>query len=543
MAYQLIQGDAMEWARNYRGPLYHGLLCDAPYHLTSIVKRFGGKNAAPAKFGTDGAFSRQSAGFMGKKWDGVGASGVGIAFDSATWSAFGTVMHPGALGMAFASSRGWHRMACAIEGIKGVPLGQLSDLADFLYLARHTRDWDLVEAVEENMRALAATAEGLDLAGFIIHPTIFCWSFGSGFPKAQRIDTVIDRRAGATRPTVGKKKHAPKFNAEAQGYRKKDNGYNTRGAKDYDLTAPATAEAAAWENHRHGLQTLKPAVEPIIVFQKRFKGVAVDNIIATGAGAFNIEASRIGDESIAINRWEDGAHPFGDGAGNPYTTIESAGRWPANFVLLHNPHCTDETCMPTCAVLNLADQAAGQTQDPSEFYFAGHWSNEIAEGLDLADPVGYYSKPSRAEREAGLDGNAEATINDGRKKPIDNAFQRGKTPKKNTHPTVKPIALAHWLASLMLPPAAIGERRLVVPFAGVASEMIGGVKAGFDLVTGIEGEDEYIPIGLKRLAEWEQRPLQAEPKGRDAARAAKKTKAAKDGETLDLFAHSFFDME
>ena len=43
----------------------HSVVTDPPYSLTSVTKRFGGKNAAPAKFGTDGAFGRASGGFMG----------------------------------------------------------------------------------------------------------------------------------------------------------------------------------------------------------------------------------------------------------------------------------------------------------------------------------------------------------------------------------------------------------------------------------------------------------------------------------------------
>jgi hypothetical protein len=39
---------------------------DPPYHLTSIVKRFGAANAAPAKSGKTGAYARASAGFMGE---------------------------------------------------------------------------------------------------------------------------------------------------------------------------------------------------------------------------------------------------------------------------------------------------------------------------------------------------------------------------------------------------------------------------------------------------------------------------------------------
>jgi site-specific DNA-methyltransferase (adenine-specific) len=110
------------------------VITDPPYHLTSIVKRFGAEGAAEAKEGTTGAYKRASAGFMGKQWD-----GGDIAFQSSTWAAVLRVLKPGGYILAFASTRGFGRMSVAIED-----------------------------------------------AGFITHPLI-AWVFGSGFPKATRI--------------------------------------------------------------------------------------------------------------------------------------------------------------------------------------------------------------------------------------------------------------------------------------------------------------------------------------------------------------------
>lgn len=109
-------------------------VCDPPYHLTSIVKRFGADNASPAVHGKDGAYARASTGFMGRTWD-----GGDIAFQVATWEAVYRVLKPGAYILAFASTRGFGRMSVAIED-----------------------------------------------AGFITHPLI-AWIFGTGFPKATRV--------------------------------------------------------------------------------------------------------------------------------------------------------------------------------------------------------------------------------------------------------------------------------------------------------------------------------------------------------------------
>lgn len=95
-------------------------------------------------------------------------------------------------------------------------------------------------------------------------------------------------------------------------------------------------------------------------------------------------------------------------------------------------------------------------------------------------------------------------VNDGRAVDADNAYQRGSTPRLATHPTMKPILLMQWLAALLLPPPLATPRRILVPFAGVASEMIGAHLAGWDEVIGIEREPEYIPINAARRAWWGQ---------------------------------------
>ena len=82
----------------------------------------------------------------------------------------------------------------------------------------------------------------------------------------------------------------------------------------------------------------------------------------------------------------------------------------------------------------------------------GSKNTTIDIGLVHTCSLFYCSKASKAERNMGLDGKNESTVDDGRQKAIDNPFQRGKTPRKNTHPTVKPIALMRYLCRLVTPP-------------------------------------------------------------------------------------------
>ena len=128
----LLLGDMLQILPRIASDSIDAVVTDPPYHLSSIVKRFGKAGSAPAQHGKDGLYARASAGFMGKQWD-----GGDIAFRPETWVEVLRVMKPGAHLLAFGGARGYHRMTCAIED-----------------------------------------------AGFIIHPTI-CWVFGSGFPKAR----------------------------------------------------------------------------------------------------------------------------------------------------------------------------------------------------------------------------------------------------------------------------------------------------------------------------------------------------------------------
>lgn len=91
MKYKLYHGDCRTVIRFLINEnSIDSIVCDPPYHLTSIVKRFGKKNSAPCQFGTDGAYARAAKGFMGKEWD-----GGDIAFQPETWRLMLDVLKPG----------------------------------------------------------------------------------------------------------------------------------------------------------------------------------------------------------------------------------------------------------------------------------------------------------------------------------------------------------------------------------------------------------------------------------------------------------------
>lgn len=162
----------------------------------------------------------------------------------------------------------------------------------------------------------------------------------------------------------------------------------------------------------------------------------------------------------------------------------------------------------------------------------------------------FCAKPSRYERDLGCDhlpmmSAAEMTDSEeGQARLNSPRTGAGRTGgARNMHPTIKAIALTRYLATLllpaerrqlaMLPGIAAGPRRIIVPYAGSGSEMIGAVLAGWDEVVGIEREPrtpespDFVAILKARVGLAATNPRAFEP---DAERA-KKT----DARQIDLF--------
>jgi site-specific DNA-methyltransferase (adenine-specific) len=121
--WHLEQGDCVEvmkrWAEE--GVQVSAIVTDPPFHLTSVVKRFGnmtadtkGIVAERTRTRADGA-ARLAAGMMGMLWDGNEEGKLPVAFDPATWVAALALLKPGGRLAAFGSTRTHHRMVCAIE--------------------------------------------------------------------------------------------------------------------------------------------------------------------------------------------------------------------------------------------------------------------------------------------------------------------------------------------------------------------------------------------------------------------------------------------
>lgn len=397
--------------------------------------------------------------------------------------------------------------------------------------------WALVYA---GPRTVDLISIGMRAAGFEVRDVItFAWMFGTGFPKSQNASKAIDSAAGAEREVVGSKLGLPGVarNGGNQGHRP---GYGETGGvpstRHLDITAPATELAALWE----GFGTaLKPAFEPIILARKPLDGTLAENVALHGTGALDIDSSRIStDWSERPESWKRSGHSAKPGAEKiaapPGNGIEChpGGRWPANVVF-------DEGA---AGVLDSASSIS-RSNPGGHRYGIGYKADvscDPTRTVSYPDVGGasrffYVAKASREERDLGCESLPLRTSADTVEREEGSAGLNspragaGRTSgARNYHPTVKPVDLNRWLAGLLLPPPREGaQRRILVPYAGSGSEMIGALLAGWDLVEGVEREprpnvenaDDFISILRARVHLAATNPRAFEP---DAVRKPEK---------------------
>jgi SAM-dependent methyltransferase len=226
--------------------------------------------------------------------------------------------------------------------------------------------------------------------------------------------------------------------------------------------------------------TTRPGVpdhEPIVLARKPLSGTVAKNVLEHGTGAINVDGCRVGTGDTlarASGGWLAGGYVGGDSPkwDSRGTTIEG-GRWPANIIHDGSPEV-------------LAVFPDDGDESAARFY--------------------YCAKASRAERELGLADFAPATVGDGRKKSIDNAYQRGKTERRNTHCTVKPVSVMRWLTRLVTPPGGV----VLDPYTGSGTTGVAAALEGFEFI-GCELSPEYVEIARARIAHAREFPAMWEP--------------------------------
>jgi len=180
----------------------------------------------------------------------------------------------------------------------------------------------------------------------------------------------------------------------------------------------------------------------------------------------------------------------------------------------------DWRCVETCPVRMLGEQSGerrGATNNSNGLtaWFGGKPSETIKGYHDTGTAARFFyqAKASRSERNEGLDdfywrrdksnpiGFTRITHDEWEQLPERQRAQG------NIHPTVKPLGIIEYIAKLIMPPES---RRLLVPFSGSGSEMLGAVRAGWSEVIGIDIVPEYCEIAETRIAAAQPVQLQME---------------------------------
>jgi site-specific DNA-methyltransferase (adenine-specific) len=116
----------------------------------------------------------------------------------------------------------------------------------------------------------------------------------------------------------------------------------------------------------------------------------------------------------------------------------------------------------------------------------------------------YCAKASRSERDAGcdlLDHHTPGEVTGGRQEGsagLDNPRAgAGRTSGgRNTHPTVKPLALMRYLVRLITPPGGI----VLDPFLGSGTTAVAAIQEGFQCI-GIERDEHSYHIAMARITD------------------------------------------
>jgi site-specific DNA-methyltransferase (adenine-specific) len=521
---QIIHGDSLEVLKEIPDNSIDAVVTDPPYGLSEHDERTIREVFSKWLSGEDNYIPNKK-GFMGKNWDAFVPPPV-------LWKEVYRVMKPGAHILVFAG----------------------------------TRTLDLMSM-------------SLRLAGFEIRDTIM-WVYGSGFPKGMNIAKGIEKKQGAKKQGVEKRGKGSKGNLFLLNQK----------YQDYELTP----DAKRWEGWG---TSLKPSYEPIILAKKPIEeGNVVSNVLKWGTGGINIDRCRVkydmSRETRARYKNTLIRKPkFFKGktmTGNTVLFKLDLGRFPANLIF----ECV---CDKVIEGKEVGHQTKGSDnrKNPNSFFGTGLGGerNENNSYRDktiihtnpecpcrLIDQQSGVSKSIRSYRgvaskrysagieweRAGIETNTIRGYNDEGgasrffkqikleeedylpffycSKASKKERNQGLVKQQNIHPTVKPIRLCEYLATLITPPDGI----VLDPFAGSGSTLIACKRLGIKYI-GIELNEEYIDIAKRRLEavkvemgdnsneDMEELEQEAGKFGQDNREADNKDNSNRGLQQLDLF--------
>jgi len=373
----------------------------------------------------------------------------------------------------------------------------------------------------------AAGFENRDTVASQFGPSVLQWVYGSGMPKSHNVSKALDKLMEVEREVVGNTRGKEGQNGNKFMRRDGNDSEDTKGcgayvvgAKQVDIdipvTAPATDEVKKWQGYG---TALKPAWEPIVMFRKPLEQATVaKQVLATGTGAINVDASRVKHASKAdLEKHAKGVQAIKERGGSMENSwknssdlsgandVTDAGRWPANVLMVHSDGCVKGEswqCVGCCPVLALDTQSGDR---PSTL-------------TGRADPCESHQHPATARPEAffgnikGGIGNVYADSGgasrffqqfEGQPEIEVPFYYSAKSSKKdktaggkveNLHPTPKPTALMAYLIKMVTPEGGL----VLDPYCGSGTTCVAATQQGFQFV-GIERDEQWVPTALARI--------------------------------------------
>ena len=338
---------------------------------------------------------------------------------------------------------------------------------------------------------------GLEDAGWQIRDCMM-WLYGSGFPKSHDISKAIDKAKGAKGETYIDEDFLRRNPDSGQSEKGIINKGHFDGREAAIRNKPATDLAKFWDGYG---TALKPAWEPIIVAMKPLDGTFAQNAEAHGVAGLNINAARIGSESVgARSSNKDGitrrnlAFGMKEFDGNP-----TQGRWPANVILDEEAAAMLDEQSETSTTGNRKNKNRIQQDIANTPFTRGQNAPEYTD-FGGASRFFYCAKASKSERNAGLKGmRLKETKRHGARGQgnLPQQTSQDKIIEQNHHPTVKPLKLMEYLCTLLKPPSE--HPILLDPFCGSGTTLMAAYNTGWDYI-GIDKEAEYVEITKRRVA-------------------------------------------
>jgi DNA modification methylase len=488
------------------GVRFDSCCCDPPYHLASIVKRFGAKDAAPAKSdGATGVYARSSRGFMGKEWD-----GGDIAFRPETWALVGSVLKPGAHLVAFAAPKNGHRLTCAIEDAGF----EIRDDITELLASDSLIETFLASLSEEQAGAFLRILDESPLGGVL--GKLF-WMFGTGFPKSHNVANAIDlRHRKAAEGGYAWQDGPPPEVYEVTAFVREARDRLGKSNADLDALFGFNGMAGHWTSK--GAQPAVPTGEqwPVV---KAFLGLSDDKdalVARINDLKGSIEGTAFGAREVTgeVTEWADRSNyalTSRDGKRRDNALTELAARWKGWGTALKpafEPIVLARWPLAGSIAANVVEHGTGALNIeacgvPTDDVISA--TRNVALGSSGSGVYGGAAKPGTYRQKASGRWPANV-IHDGSDEvrrafpnEVDRFFYSTKADAADRldskHPTVKPVGLIRWLVRLVTPAGGA----VLDPFAGSGTTGMAAMAEGFRC-TLVEREAEYVADIRRRIA-------------------------------------------